>query len=122
MRRVLVALIIYRNRYLISKIPDGEYADQWKFPGGPDSADTTDFEAFRNDIKQTQASVKLDEGKEYYKYQKVFMLERFKFDGLLKALETAHMLIDFDARTGHNQEQNFGCDKIISRLSMRELR
>lgn len=54
-----------------------------------------------------QAAVKTGNGKEYYKYQKVLMLERFKFDGLLNAIETAHILIDFDARTGHNHGTKF---------------
>ena len=54
-----------------------------------------------------QAAVRTDNRKEYYNYQKVFMLERFQFDGLLKAIETAHILIDFDARTGHNHGTKF---------------
>jgi MvaI/BcnI restriction endonuclease family len=54
-----------------------------------------------------QAAVKIENGKEYYNYRKVFMLEKFKFEGLLKALETAHILIDFDARTGHNHGTKF---------------
>lgn len=54
-----------------------------------------------------QAAVKINNAKEYYNYQKVFMLEKFKFGGLLKAIETAHMLIDFDARTGHNHGTKF---------------
>jgi hypothetical protein len=54
-----------------------------------------------------QAAVKIENGKEYYNYRKVFMLEKFKFEGLLKALETAHILIDFDARTGHNYGTKF---------------
>lgn len=54
-----------------------------------------------------QAAVKMIDGNECYKYQKIFMLERFKLGGLLKALETAQMLIDFDARTGHNHGTKF---------------
>lgn len=52
MRSVLVALIIYRNRYLISKIPSGEFAGQWEFPGGPANAETIDFQAVRTAIKE----------------------------------------------------------------------
>jgi len=30
------------------------------------------------------------------------MLQKFNFEGLLKALECEDVLVDFDARTGHN--------------------
>lgn len=52
MRREVVALIIYRNRYLLTKIPDGEFANQWEFPNGPANADTTDFKAIKNAMKE----------------------------------------------------------------------
>jgi hypothetical protein len=35
------------------------------------------------------------------------MLERFDFDGFLNALEQAKILVDFDARTGHNHGTKF---------------
>ena len=54
-----------------------------------------------------QADVKRKKEKEFYWYRKVQMLERFKFEGLLKALEEGVMLIDFDARTGHNHGTKF---------------
>jgi hypothetical protein len=54
-----------------------------------------------------QASVKRQKGKEHYKYEKVTMLERFSFDGFLKAIEDANILVDFDARTGHNHGTKF---------------
>ncbi|MFN8420454.1 MAG: MvaI/BcnI family restriction endonuclease [Anaerolineae bacterium] len=49
-----------------------------------------------------QAQVKREQGNEYYWYNKVLMLEKFKFEGLLEALESGVMLVDFDARSGHN--------------------
>ena len=49
-----------------------------------------------------QAEVKKQEGKEFYKYCKVMMLQNFKFDGFLKEIENGNILVDFDARTGHN--------------------
>jgi len=35
------------------------------------------------------------------------MLQKFKFDGLLETLEKGVMLVDFDARTGHNHGTKF---------------
>lgn len=54
-----------------------------------------------------QAEVKTHEGKEYYKYSKVIMLQNFTFEGFLKAIEEAKILVDFDARTGHNHGTKF---------------
>jgi len=54
-----------------------------------------------------QAEVKNTQEKEYYKYIRVIMLENFNFDGFLKALEKGAILVDFDARTGHNHGTKF---------------
>lgn len=54
-----------------------------------------------------QADVKKENGKEYYWYNKVQMLRKFNFEGLLKALENGAMLVDFDARKGHNHGTKF---------------
>ncbi len=54
-----------------------------------------------------QAEVKKVKGKEYYKYTKVTMLQKFNFEGFLKALEAGEILVDFDARTGHNHGTKF---------------
>lgn len=54
-----------------------------------------------------QAEVKKENGKEFYWYNKVQMLQKFKFEGLLEALEKGVMLVDFDARTGHNHGTKF---------------
>ena len=35
------------------------------------------------------------------------MLQKFNFEGFLKALEEGKILIDFDARTGHNHGTKF---------------
>jgi hypothetical protein len=35
------------------------------------------------------------------------MLQKFSFKGFLKALEEGKILIDFDARTGHNHGTKF---------------
>lgn len=54
-----------------------------------------------------QAEVKIEHKKEYYHYTKVMMLQKFNFEGFLKALEDKNILIDFDARTGHNHGTKF---------------
>ncbi len=54
-----------------------------------------------------QAEVKIERKKEFYKYSKVMMLQKFSFQGFLKALEEGKVLIDFDARTGHNHGTKF---------------
>jgi len=54
-----------------------------------------------------QAEVKNEQGKEYYHYTKVMMLRKFSFGGFLKALEEGNVLVDFDARTGHNHGTKF---------------
>ncbi len=35
------------------------------------------------------------------------MLEKFSFEGFLKSLESAVILVDFDARSGHNHGTKF---------------
>jgi len=54
-----------------------------------------------------QAEVKIERKKEYYHYIKVMMLQKFNFEGFLKALEEGKILVDFDARTGHNHGTKF---------------
>lgn len=54
-----------------------------------------------------QAEVKTEDGKEFYKYSKVMMLRKFSFDGFLKALDEGKVLVDFDARSGHNHGTKF---------------
>ena len=54
-----------------------------------------------------QAEVRRIRGREHYHYAKVMMLQKFNFDGFLKALEEGKILVDFDARTGHNHGTKF---------------
>ena len=54
-----------------------------------------------------QAEVKIVRKKEHYHYTKVMMLQKFSFKGFLKALEEGKILVDFDARTGHNHGTKF---------------
>lgn len=54
-----------------------------------------------------QAEVRYEDGREYFRYCRVTMLQGFDFAGFLAALERADVLIDFDARTGHNHGTKF---------------
>ena len=54
-----------------------------------------------------QAEVKKVRNKEHYHYMKVMMLQKFSFERFLKALEEGKILVDFDARTGHNHGTKF---------------
>jgi hypothetical protein len=54
-----------------------------------------------------RADVKKDNGIEYYHYNRVQMLQKFIFEGFLNELEKGTILVDFDARTGHNHGTKF---------------
>ena len=54
-----------------------------------------------------QAEVKKVGDKELYKYSKVMMLQKFDFEGFLDQIEKGNILVDFDARTGHNHGTKF---------------
>jgi len=54
-----------------------------------------------------QAEVEVRRKKEFYHYTKVMMLQKFSFECFLKALEEGKILVDFDARTGHNHGTKF---------------
>jgi len=46
-------------------------------------------------------------GTEYFRYSTFLMLEDFQLDKFLSAFESGDILIDFDARTGHNHGTKF---------------
>lgn len=54
-----------------------------------------------------QAQVKIQEGREFFWYTKATVLEGFSFEGLLRSLEDGVVLVDCDARTGHNHGTKF---------------
>lgn len=53
------------------------------------------------------AKVKREINEEFFMYEKILMLHKFSWDKFLTALEKASVLIDFDARTGHNHGTKF---------------
>jgi len=54
-----------------------------------------------------QAEVKRRSGEEYYHYKSVQMLQKFSFIGFIDQLLAGNILVDFDARTGHNHGTKF---------------
>ncbi len=54
-----------------------------------------------------QAEVKRERGQEFFHYSRILVLEGFSFDNFLKALREGNILVDFDARTGHNHGTKF---------------
>ena len=54
-----------------------------------------------------RADVKREGKKEFFHYSKIQMLRSFSLDKFIKAIEEGYILIDFDARTGHNHGTKF---------------
>ncbi|MEM3008188.1 MAG: MvaI/BcnI family restriction endonuclease [Candidatus Bathyarchaeia archaeon] len=54
-----------------------------------------------------RADVKIEGGKEYYQYDEIKILQKFTMDRFLSAMERGFILVDFDARTGHNHGTKF---------------
>lgn len=53
------------------------------------------------------ADTKVEQGHEFFKYVKLLVLSGFSFDAFLKCIEEGAVLVDFDARTGHNHGTKF---------------
>ncbi|MCE5259590.1 MAG: MvaI/BcnI family restriction endonuclease [Chloroflexi bacterium] len=49
-----------------------------------------------------QAESKKDDNQEYFSYCRIQILRKFSFDHFLNAIENGSVLVDFNARTGHN--------------------
>ncbi len=54
-----------------------------------------------------RAEVKREIHREYFWYREIMILERFGLENFLKAIEEGFVLVDFDARTGHNHGTKF---------------
>ena len=53
------------------------------------------------------ADSKIEGGREFFLYKELLILTGFSFDGFMKCLENGVVLVDFDARTGHNHGTKF---------------
>ncbi len=60
----------------------------------------------RNTIFVT-ADSRINMGQEEFKYEKIQLLEDFAFNNFLRGLISGKILVDFDARTGHNHGTKF---------------
>lgn len=54
-----------------------------------------------------QATTKKEHNVEYFSYEKILMLQKFSLDKFIEAISNGAVLIDFDARTGHNHGTKF---------------
>lgn len=54
-----------------------------------------------------QARTKIEDKCEYFSYEKILMLKRVSMKKFIAALEKGYILVDFDARTGHNHGTKF---------------
>ena len=54
-----------------------------------------------------QADVKRENEDEFFHFNKVIMLQTFSFANFLNEIEAGNILVDFDARTGHNHRTKF---------------
>ena len=88
-----------RNRIGLDELDPQPY---WGFDDLANKAGTKLLNCF-----YVQAEVKKQDSREFYKYSKVMMLQKFNFDGFLSQIEEGNILIDFDARTGHNHGTKF---------------
>ena len=53
------------------------------------------------------ADNRVENSQEWFKYEQLYMLSGFSFERFLDAIENGSVLIDFDARTGHNHGTKF---------------
>ncbi len=53
------------------------------------------------------ADRKIEDGTEFFQYQKIWLLSNFWLNVFIKAIESGDILVDFDARTGHNHGTKF---------------
>jgi hypothetical protein len=54
-----------------------------------------------------RAGVKTENQREYFWYKEIMILQKFSLDKFIKAIEAGFILVDFDARTGHNHGTKF---------------
>ena len=90
--------------FVRDKVGIGELDPQpyWGFDDLANKAGTKLLNCF-----YVQAEVMKENEKEFYHYTKVQMLQKFNFDGFLNQIERGNILIDFDARSGHNHGTKF---------------
>lgn len=53
------------------------------------------------------AESKVEDGHEYFLFRELYLLNGFSFNKFLNCLDSGKILVDFDARTGHNHGTKF---------------
>ena len=53
------------------------------------------------------ADTKVINGHEFFRYLRLVVLSDFSFEGFVKCIQDGGVLVDFDARTGHNHGTKF---------------
>lgn len=93
-----------RHSGWLQNIPLGELDPQpyWGFDDLAHKAGTKLLNCF-----YVQADVKRVNGMEYFHYNSVQLLRKFSFVGFLAQIKSGNILIDIDARTGHNHGTKF---------------
>lgn len=71
------------------------------------------------------AQSRMAEKQEEFKYEKIYLLEDFSFNNFIRAIMSNDVLVDFDARTGHNHGTKFRFrnkqwQKLFSKVSLVE--
>jgi hypothetical protein len=54
-----------------------------------------------------RAEAKRERDREYFWYREIMILQKVSLENFLKAIEEGFILVDFDARTGHNHGTKF---------------
>jgi len=54
-----------------------------------------------------QAETKRENGKEFFHYSNIMILQGFSINGLLSGIGQGYVFVDFDARSGHNHGTKF---------------
>lgn len=74
----------------------------WRFDDLLSKAKTKLLNAFF-----VEAKVRKQQGVEFFQYSRILVLEGLSLDRFILALERGDLLVDFDARTGHNHGTKF---------------
>jgi hypothetical protein len=91
-------------RFVKTKNGEGELDPQpyWGFDDLNHKAGTKLLNCF-----YLRAETKREQGIEYFHYQDIMILQEFDFEKFLRGIEQGFLLVDFDARTGHNHGTKF---------------
>jgi hypothetical protein len=88
-----------KNRVGLGELNPQPY---WGFDDLHHKAGTKLFNTF-----YVEAEVKRDGDNEFYFYKRILILQGFRVENFVKAIVEGNVLVDFDARTGHNHGTKF---------------